>query len=192
VPETPARLGRSTAALHVLASLDKAAPRARLVVSSGPLTGDLSGVGDGPGRFYLQASGLALSLGLGVALVQPSRRVVVLQTDSDLLMELGACTCLRQLNRRNLWHVVFEVQAGAGAEGRTDLATPLGAFGYESVSRFESDDSQALRDGVAELMSHPGPGALVVTCDEGLSPLTARQGLGAADLAARFRDHGQA
>ncbi|HET6344196.1 MAG TPA: hypothetical protein VFH51_04645 [Myxococcota bacterium] len=192
MPETRAPFGRTSAAMHVLASLDKAAPRARLVVSSGPLTGDLSAMGDGPGRFYLQAPGLALSLGLGVALAQPSRRIVVLQTGPDLLMELGACTGLRQLNRRNLWHVVFDVQSAASAEGRTDLGTLLGACGYEAVSIFEGDDPQALRDAVADLMSHPGPGALVVACDGGLSSLSARPGPTAAELSVRFREHGQA
>src|SRR5439155_7738716 len=41
--------------------------------------------------FYVVGSmGLASSIGLGVALVQPHRRVVVLDGDGNLLMDLGA------------------------------------------------------------------------------------------------------
>jgi thiamine pyrophosphate-dependent acetolactate synthase large subunit-like protein len=63
-----------------------------LVVSGlGSTTYDVHAAGDHPGNFYLWgAMGGAPMIGLGLALAQPARRVLVITGDGELLMGLGA------------------------------------------------------------------------------------------------------
>jgi sulfopyruvate decarboxylase subunit beta len=52
--------------------------------------------------------GLASSLGLGIALTRPELRVVVLDGDGSVLMNLGGLTTLARYRPPNLVHVVFD------------------------------------------------------------------------------------
>src|SRR5881227_2214240 len=56
---------------------------------------DLYGAGHRPQNFYMLGSmGLACPIAMGVALAQPERRVVALEGDGSLLMQLGALTTI--------------------------------------------------------------------------------------------------
>ena len=52
--------------------------------------------------------GLASSMGLGIALTQPDRQVVVFDGDGSILMNLGGLTTLARYKPANLLHVVFD------------------------------------------------------------------------------------
>jgi sulfopyruvate decarboxylase subunit beta len=55
--------------------------------------------------------GLASSVGLGIALARPKNRVVVLDGDGSLLMNLGTVSTLACSAPPNLLHVVFDNQS---------------------------------------------------------------------------------
>jgi sulfopyruvate decarboxylase subunit beta len=82
----------------------------RIVVTiMGAVAAELQSIGHRPNFFYLQhAMGLASSLGLGIALAQPAKQVVVLDGDGSILMNLGGLTTLARYRPRNLVHVVFD------------------------------------------------------------------------------------
>jgi len=82
----------------------------RVVVTiMGAVAAELQGLGHRPGFFYLQhAMGLASSLGLGIALSRPELKVIVLDGDGSVLMNLGGLTTLARYRPRNLVHVVFD------------------------------------------------------------------------------------
>jgi thiamine pyrophosphate-dependent acetolactate synthase large subunit-like protein len=62
-----------------------------VVAGVGNTNFDLWASGQRPENFYMLGSmGLAVPLGLGVALAQPARRTFVLEGDGSLLMQLGA------------------------------------------------------------------------------------------------------
>ena len=80
-----------------------------VVTIMGAVAAELQSLGHRPNFFYLQhAMGLASSLGLGIALAKPNTRVVVLDGDGSLLMNLGGLTTLARYRPRNLVHVVFD------------------------------------------------------------------------------------
>ncbi len=59
--------------------------------------------------FYLQhAMGLASSIGLGLALNLPDERVVVLDGDGSVLMNLGALATMARYRPPNLTHIIFD------------------------------------------------------------------------------------
>src|SRR5258708_1537300 len=80
-----------------------------VVTIMGAVAAELQSIGHRPHFFYLQhAMGLASSMGLGIALARPDRRVVVLDGDGSVLMNLGGLTTLARYRPKNLVHVVFD------------------------------------------------------------------------------------
>src|SRR5260370_19109444 len=75
----------------------------------GALPAELQSLGHRPNFFYLQhAMGLASSTGLGLALSLPHQKVVVLDGDGSLLMNLGSLSTLARYRPKNLLHLVFD------------------------------------------------------------------------------------
>ena len=80
-----------------------------VVTIMGAVAAELQSLGHKSNFFYLQhAMGLASSLGLGIALSKPHRKVVVFDGDGSVLMNLGGLTTLARYRPRNLTHVVFD------------------------------------------------------------------------------------
>jgi sulfopyruvate decarboxylase subunit beta len=80
-----------------------------VVTIMGAVAAELQSLGHRDNFFYLQhAMGLASSMGLGIALARPDRRVVVLDGDGSILMNLGGLTTLARYRPPNLTHVVFD------------------------------------------------------------------------------------
>ncbi len=80
-----------------------------VVTIMGAVAAELYSLGHRPNFFYLQhAMGLASSIGLGLALCRPDKRVIVLDGDGSLLMNLGTLSTLAWYAPRNLIHVVFD------------------------------------------------------------------------------------
>ena len=70
---------------------------------------DLWNAGPRPQNFYMLGSmGLAVPLALGVALAQPDRRVLALEGDGSLLMQLGVLATIANLKPRNLIVIVWD------------------------------------------------------------------------------------
>ena len=80
-----------------------------VVTIMGAVAAELYSLGHRSNFFYLEhAMGLASSVGLGIALAQPDRRVVVIDGDGSVLMNLGGLTTLARYAPPNLTHVVFD------------------------------------------------------------------------------------
>lgn len=70
---------------------------------------DLWASGQRPQNFYMLGSmGLAFPIALGVALAQPERRVIALEGDGSLLMQLGSLSTIATLAPKNLTMVVMD------------------------------------------------------------------------------------
>jgi thiamine pyrophosphate-dependent acetolactate synthase large subunit-like protein len=68
-----------------------------------------AGTDDHPNTFYLWGGmGAAAMLGLGLALAQPARRVVVITGDGEMLMGMGALATIGAKAPRNLAIVVID------------------------------------------------------------------------------------
>lgn len=99
-----------------------------VVTIMGAVAAELYALGHRPNFFYLEhAMGLASSLGLGIALAQPARQVVVLDGDGSLLMNLGTLTTLARYAPPNLLHVVFDNECLLSTVGSLPTATAMGA-----------------------------------------------------------------
>ena len=151
--------------------------RARLrdeivVPSLGHPAYDLFEAGDRPENFYTWGSmGLASSIGLGLAMAQPRRRVIVLDGDGSLLMNLGSLTTIATVAPVNLILIVWdnELYGTTGGQptataGVTDLAAAAKACGIPwsvLVSEPEAFDAAFER-----ASREPGPWVIVAKVKE--------------------------
>jgi thiamine pyrophosphate-dependent acetolactate synthase large subunit-like protein len=70
---------------------------------------DLWTSGQRPQNFYMLASmGLAVPISLGVAIAQPDRRVIALEGDGSILMQVGALGTVAAMRQKNLAIVIFD------------------------------------------------------------------------------------
>ena len=119
-----------------------------VVTIMGAVAAEVQSLGHRPTFFYLQhAMGLASSMGLGIALCRPEVRVVVLDGDGSLLMNLGTFTTLARYRPRNLVHVVFDNESLLSVGGfptatstGSDLAAIAAAAGVPRASTVRTLD----------------------------------------------------
>jgi thiamine pyrophosphate-dependent acetolactate synthase large subunit-like protein len=126
-----------------------------LVVSGlGAPSYDAAAAGDRPLNFYLWgAMGGAAMIGLGIALAQPSRRVLVLTGDGEMLMGMGSLATIGAARAPNLAIAVLD-NARYGETGSqpshtgltTDLAAVAAACGWSNTTTARGmDEVEALR-----------------------------------------------
>ena len=81
----------------------------RIIAANGFISRDLFSISDTKPAFYMIGSmGLASSIGLGIALKDPGRKVFVFDGDGNILMNLGSLTTIGSLKPKNLIHVIFD------------------------------------------------------------------------------------
>ena len=81
----------------------------RIISANGFISRDLFSISDTRSDFYMIGSmGLASSIGLGIALKDPGKKVFVFDGDGNILMNLGSLTTIGTLKPKNLVHVVFD------------------------------------------------------------------------------------
>ncbi len=83
--------------------------KALLLAGLGTTTWDCAAAGEGANNFYLWgAMGGAAMVGLGLALAQPKRRVLVITGDGEMLMGLGGLATIAVQSPPNLAVVVID------------------------------------------------------------------------------------
>jgi thiamine pyrophosphate-dependent acetolactate synthase large subunit-like protein len=104
----------------------KKCPTALVVPGLGSSNYDLFAAGDRPENFYMWgAMGGAASIGLGLAIAQPEREVIVLTGDGELLMGLGSLATIGAKQPKNLTIVVLD-NGHFGETGMQRSHTSLG------------------------------------------------------------------
>jgi sulfopyruvate decarboxylase subunit beta len=117
-----------------------------VVTIMGAVAAELQSLGHRPNFFYLQhAMGLASSTGLGLALCLPQQRVIVIDGDGSLLMNLGTFSTMARYRPKKMVHIVFDNESLLSVGGfptatstGTDLEGIARASGIPRVSTVRS------------------------------------------------------
>jgi thiamine pyrophosphate-dependent acetolactate synthase large subunit-like protein len=163
-----------------------------VVAGLGSTAWDCTAAGDSPLTFPMWgAMGQAAMMGLGLALAQPKRRVLVITGDGEMLMGLGALATIGVQRPPNLCVVVIDnerygetgMQATHTAHGVDLVAVARGCGFKECATVKEPAELGALQEMVYE---KPGPtfAAVKVAVEKIPLVLPPREG---ALLKARFR-----
>ena len=166
----------------------------RLVVTTMSAAGIWPNLSDTPLDFaYIPSSmGQGPSLGLGLALAQPERGVVVVNGDGCTLMNLG-CLVTLAAHPANVFLLIldnslYEVTGGqptAGA-GHTDFAVLARGAGIRRVYGFDS--LQTWRDGAAEALGGEGPVVMWLKVEGRYGQQTPKAPRSMAEQIARLRE----
>ena len=114
-----------------VAGLLAACPDALVVTGLGSPSYDVYAAGERPGNFYLWgAMGGAAAVGLGLALAQPARSVLVITGDGEQLMGLGALATAAVQRPSNLTVVVLD----NGHFGETGMQRSHNSLGLNLVA----------------------------------------------------------
>lgn len=157
--QSPNVLGRREVVSRILASRDDAL----LVTGLGSTAWDAAAAGDHDHNFYLWgAMGGAALVGLGLALAQPSRRVLVLTGDGEILMGLGGLATIAIQKVQNLCVIVVDNEhyGETGLQEThtrygVDLAAMAGAAGFAHTRTVRNPDE--LEPLAAIVYEQPGP-----------------------------------
>ncbi|MGQ9920200.1 MAG: phosphonopyruvate decarboxylase [Desulfobacca sp.] len=187
-PQPPSTLSRLAAIQTIVRSLSG---QEAVVSTTGKISRELYNSQDREGNFYMVGSmGCASAIGLGLALSQPQRPVVVLDGDGACLMKMGNLATIGHYQPRNLIHVVLdnEVYDSTGGQATTSgtiaLTQVAQAAGYRSVRQIE--DEATLRQYLPGALGQPGPHFLLVKVAPGSPAELARPHLAPPDLKERF------
>lgn len=95
---------------------------------------------DSERNIYVSGSmGLASSIGLGLAMAQPTKRVVVIDGDASLLMNLGSAVTIGNKQPTNLLHIILDNGAYASCNEERSMSNTAkldvlaGEVGYQYV-----------------------------------------------------------
>ena len=133
---------------------------------------DLWAAGRRPQNFYMLGSmGLACPIALGVAIAQPKRRVIALEGDGSILMQLGALATIAALRPKNLAIVIMDnasyqitgSQPTATATAADIVAIAQGAGIVQSAWAADESDFELLAD---RALAGDGPWLIGVRIDD--------------------------
>ncbi len=133
---------------------------------------DLWAAGRRPQNFYMLGSmGLACPIALGVAIAQPKRRVIALEGDGSILMQLGALATIAALRPKNLAIVIMDnasyqitgSQPTATATAADIVAIARGAGIVQSAWAADESDFELLAD---RALAGDGPWLIGVRIDD--------------------------
>ncbi len=94
-----------------------------IISANGFISRDLYETCDRNQNFYMIGSmGLASSIGLGLAIKNPKKRIFVFDGDGNILMNLGSLATIGSKNPKNLVHIVFDNSAHESTGGQPTIS----------------------------------------------------------------------
>ena len=166
-----------------------------IITGLGSSTYDTFAAGDHPGNFYLWgAMGGAALMGLGLALAQPQRPVLVITGDGEQLMGLGGLVTIAVQRPKNLTIAVLDnghfgetgMQLSHSGLG-TDLVALARAAGIASVQDVRDEAGLlTLREAMQEIGTGPRFAAIRIANGEHERALAPRDGVHVRN---RMRQH---
>ncbi len=132
------------------------------------------------GKHWIQNSDTALDIplgdpamgghagfGLGLALAQPDKRVVLFDSEGDILMSLGQLPTIAEQAPANFYHFILDNEVYATTGGQpvpgaknVDYAGIARSSGYPRAMNFE--DIEAFTEALPGILAGPGP--VFVSC----------------------------
>ena len=109
-----------------------------IISANGFMSRDLFEANDKESNFYMIGSmGLASSIGLGIALKNPKKRVFVFDGDGNILMNLGSLVTIGSLKPKNLIHIVFDNNSHESTGGQPTNSSKINLSKIAKVANYK-------------------------------------------------------
>ena len=143
-----------------------------IVAANGFISRDLFNVKDKKTNFYMIGSmGLASSIGLGIALKKPRKKIFVFDGDGNILMNLGSLATIGKINPSNLIHLVFDNSIHESTGGQptgsdtVSIEKIANACNYQYVFKI-SKENEILKI-LNKIKKYSGPILILIKIDKG-------------------------
>jgi thiamine pyrophosphate-dependent acetolactate synthase large subunit-like protein len=133
------------------------------VTTAGGATAEWNAVRQSDGNIQVKTLGLCSSIGLGLAISLPKRKVFVFDGDGALWMNLGSLATIGLHQPKNLIHICWDNQQYESSGGEPTAST-AGNIDFAAVARSAGIKSSRavsaiadLQEAVSHALSHDGP-----------------------------------
>jgi len=161
-----------------------------LISASGFMSRELFFIKDCPQHFYMLGSmGLASSIGLGLSLSVPDRKIIVIDGDGNILMNLGSLATIGYFRPENFVHIVLDNESYESTGGQPTVSSIIKlekmakAAGFETVKKVS--DVGSLTNLMAALPKLEGPVFILVKIEKGRKEVS-RVTIAPEDIKKRF------
>ena len=145
-----------------------------IIAANGFISRDLFDVCDQRSNFYMIGSmGLASSIGLGVAILNPKKRIFIFDGDGNILMNLGSLTTIGKLKPKNLVHLVFDNQRHESIGGQPTNTKNIDLYEIAKSSNynaFKANSKTDLKKIFRKIKNIHGPIMILIRITSGGKP----------------------
>ena len=137
-----------------------------IIAANGLISRDLFSSSEKKTNFYMIGSmGLASSIGLGIALKKPKKRIFIFDGDGNILMNLSSLVTIGSLQPKNLIHIIFDnnVHESTGGQptysNQIDISKIAKTLGY---TIFSVRTKKSLENTLEKIRNMKGPIMILV------------------------------
>jgi phosphonopyruvate decarboxylase len=143
---------------QILQAVQASLQPADVVIASTGFTGrELYALEDRREQLYMVGSmGCAMSLGLGLALAQPKRRVIVLDGDGAVLMRMGGLATVGYERPKNLVHILLDNQMHESTGGQSTVSHSVDFCAIAAACGYPRADQATTPEEVGSFMKGGG------------------------------------
>ena len=162
-----------------------------LIASTGFNGRELYAIEDRPNQLYMVGSmGCAASFGLGLSLVRPDKKIIVIDGDGAVLMRMGNMATVGVYGGDNYFHLLLDnhIHESTGGQATVssvvDFQAVANACGYQSVSSVNK-----LCEGITDFLQTKAPALMLIDTCQGVPEGLPRPSVKPADVARRLMRH---
>jgi phosphonopyruvate decarboxylase len=162
-----------------------------LIASTGFNGRELYAIDDRPNQLYMVGSmGCAASLGLGLSLVRPDKKIIVIDGDGAVLMRMGNMATAGACGGDNFYHVVLDnhVHESTGGQATVSSAVDFPAVAVACAYKGVFSSAASLSETRGFLQSK-APAFLLIETSQGVPEGLPRPSVKPADVARRLMRH---
>ena len=167
---------------------DSDTPDTVLIASTGFNGRELYAIEDRPNQLYMVGSmGCAASLGLGLSLVRPDKKIIVIDGDGAVLMRLGNMATVGVYGGDNFFHLLLDNRVHESTGGQAtvssivDFQAVAKACGYQSVSSVKKNCEE-----ITGFLQTKAPALMLIETCQGVPEGLPRPSVKPANVARRL------
>jgi sulfopyruvate decarboxylase subunit beta len=160
-----------------------------IISANGFMSRDLYETNEKENNFYMIGSmGLASSIGLGVALSNPEKKIHIFDGDGNILMNLGSLVTIGSLKPKNFIHVIFDNKSHESTGGQPTNSKIIELEKIAEVTKFKTykiSKKEQIKKIFSKIKKENGPICILVKIEKS-SVRSIRVGITPPNIKTRF------
>ena len=141
-----------------------------IISANGFMSRDLYETNEKENNFYMIGSmGLASSIGLGVALSNPGKKIHIFDGDGNILMNLGSLVTIGSLKPKNFIHIIFDNKVHESTGGQPTNSKIISLEKIAIVAKFKTytiSKKEQIKKIFSKIKKEEGPICILVKIEK--------------------------